>query len=87
MGIYPPGNLVKLDSGAIAVVCRIHAPDPARPAVRVILGPDGARLDTPFDLALWVEDGPDGPPPRIVTPVNPADVGIDPLAYLEASAA
>ena len=47
MGIYPAGNLVRLDTGALAVVLRIHAPDPSRPVVRVIVGPDGRRLATP----------------------------------------
>jgi HD-GYP domain-containing protein (c-di-GMP phosphodiesterase class II) len=87
MGIYPPGNLVKLDTGAIAVVLRVHAPDPAKPAVRVIIGPDGNRLTTPYDIALWQHDSPAGPPPRIVTPVSPADVAIDPLPYLDETAA
>ena len=87
LGIYPTGNLVRLDDGALAVVLRVHAPDPARPMVRVIAGPDGALLTAPRDLPLWVDDGPDGPPPRIVTPVDPADAGIDPLPYLDDAAA
>lgn len=86
LGIYPPGNLVRLDSGALAVVVRIHAPDPSRPVVRVIVGPDGERLAKPHDLALWADDGPDGPPPRIVTPVDPVEAGIDPLLFLESTA-
>jgi hypothetical protein len=87
MGVYPVGNLVRLDTGALAVVLRIHAPDPARPVVRVIVGPDGERLSKPSDVALWADDSPDGPPPRIVTPVDPAEVGIDPLPYLDEAAA
>jgi putative nucleotidyltransferase with HDIG domain len=87
MGVYPVGNLVRLDTGALAVVLRIHAPDPARPVVRVVVGPDGQRLSNPNDVALWADDSPDGPPPRIVTPVDPADVGIDPLPYLDEAAA
>ena len=87
MGVYPTGNLVRLDTGALAVVLQIHAPDPSRPTVRVIVGPDGQQLATPLDVPLWAEDGPDGPPPRIVTPVDPAEAGIDPLPYLDATAA
>jgi putative nucleotidyltransferase with HDIG domain len=86
MGIYPAGNLVRLDNEALAVVLRIHAPDPSRPTVRVIAGPDGQRLAKPYDVALWAEDDPAGPPPRIVTPVDPAEAGIDPLPYLDADA-
>ena len=86
MGIYPVGNLVRLDTGALAVVLQIHSPDPSRPAVRVIVGPDGQRLAKPQDLTLWADDDPSGPPPRIVTPVDPADVGIDPLPFLDTDA-
>jgi len=86
MGIYPAGNLVRLDNGALAVVLRIHAPDPSRPTVRVIVGPDGQRSAKPQDVALWAEDDPDWPPPRIVTPVDPTEAGIDPLPYLDAEA-
>ena len=87
MGVYPVGNLVRLDNGMLAVVLRIHAPDPARPAVRVIAGPDNAVLANPYDVALWIDEGPAGPTPRIATPVAPADVGIDPLRYLDEAAA
>jgi putative nucleotidyltransferase with HDIG domain len=87
MGIYPVGNLVRLDNGMLAVVLRIHAPDPARPAVRVVAGPDGKPLSRPYDIALWVDESPDGPPPRIVTPVDPTHTDIDPLLYLDDAAA
>ncbi len=87
LGIYPAGNLVRLDTGEVAVVLRVHAPDPSRPMVRVIAGPDGAKLAAPRDVALWVDDGADGPPPRIVTPVDPSVAGIDPLPYLDDAAA
>jgi hypothetical protein len=87
MGIYPAGNLVRLDNGSLAVVLRIHTPDPSRPMVRVIVGADGQRLEAPHDVALWAEDNPDRPPPRIVTPVDPAEAGVDPLVYLDVEAA
>ncbi len=86
MGIYPPGNVVRLDDGSLAVVLRTHAPEPARPAIRVVTAPDGSRLPVPLDLALW--DQPEGPDVRrIVTPVDPATVGIDPLPFLDSAAA
>jgi HD-GYP domain-containing protein (c-di-GMP phosphodiesterase class II) len=34
VGIYPAGNLVRLDTGEIAVVTRTYAPDPYRPIGR-----------------------------------------------------
>jgi HD-GYP domain-containing protein (c-di-GMP phosphodiesterase class II) len=87
LGIYPVGNLVRLDDGSLAVVVRVHASEPSKPMVRVVMAPDGSRLAAPRNVALWAESTPDGPPPRIVTPVDPAEVGIDPLPFLDDAAA
>jgi putative nucleotidyltransferase with HDIG domain len=82
MGIYPPGNLVRLTTGEVAVVLRIYAPDPYRPKVRVVLGANGERLARPRDVNLW-EPGEGGREPwGIVTTIDPTTVGIDPLTYL-----
>ena len=82
LGIYPPGNLVRLDSGDIAVVLAVHAPDPYKPRVKVIRSASGDPLEQPFDLNLW-EVAPEANGPKaIATPLNPADHGIDPLTYL-----
>ena len=82
VGIYPPGNLVRLTSGEIAVVTHAHAPDPHRPRVRVLIAKDGTRLDLPNDRNLW--EGPhEGEHDSIVAPVDATDYGIDPLNYLE----
>ncbi|HXG89773.1 MAG TPA: HD-GYP domain-containing protein [Vicinamibacterales bacterium] len=81
MGIYPPGNLVRLDTGEIAVVLRVYAPDPYRPKVRVILGTDGEKLTRPYDVNLWEsEEGRNTK--AVISPLDPATVGIDPLTYL-----
>ena len=40
-------------TGEIAVVLRVHAPDPYRPRVRVLFDADGARLELPFERNLW----------------------------------
>jgi len=85
LGIYPPGNLVKLSSGAIAVVTRVHAPDPFRPRVRVIFASDGTRLNQPYDRNLWETVEGVEPAEAVVAPVDPADYGIDPLTYLSTS--
>src|SRR5215218_4191426 len=53
LGIYPPGNLVRLSTGEVAVVTQVHAPDPHRPRVRVLFASDGTRLDLPYDRNLW----------------------------------
>jgi hypothetical protein len=53
IGIYPAGNLVRLNTGEVAVVRTVYAPDPYRPAVRVLIGRDGKRLELPYELNLW----------------------------------
>jgi putative nucleotidyltransferase with HDIG domain len=80
MGIYPVGNLVRLDSGEIAVVMKAHAPNPYRPRVRVLIGADGVALARPRDVNLW--EAPEGEPQSIQAPVDPAAYPIDPLSYL-----
>ena len=79
LGIYPVGNLVRLNTGDVAVVIRTYAPDPHRPQVRVIIR-GGARLDRPFDVSLW--EAAEGEPTVIDTPLDPAVLQIDPLSYL-----
>jgi putative nucleotidyltransferase with HDIG domain len=87
LGIYPPGTLVTLASGTIAVVTRVHAPDPYRPRVKLLFQPDGSAYDVPLDRNLW-ERSPDGSAAdAIVRPVDPAPYGIDPLNYIEVARA
>ncbi len=83
LGIYPPGNLVRLSSGEVAVVTHVHAPDPHRPRVRVLFAADGRRLDLPQDRSLWEAVRADGTLETVEAPVDPADFGIDPLNYIE----
>ena len=81
LGIYPPGNLVRLAGGEVAVVARVHAPDPYRPRVRVLFDRAGARLDLPVERNLW-EDSHGAPDGSIIGPVDAAEFGIDPLNFL-----
>ncbi len=86
LGIYPPGNMVRLSTGEIAVVLGVHAPDPHRPRVRVLFGADGARLDLPFERNLWElqrDRSAEGTAETVVSPVDPADYQVDPLTFLE----
>jgi putative nucleotidyltransferase with HDIG domain len=80
VGIYPVGNLVRLDCGEIAVVLKTYAPDPYRPRVRVLVARDGTRLETPYDLDLWAAG--EGDPRSVKAPLDPQEFGIDPLAHL-----
>jgi len=82
IGIYPVGNFVRLNTGEIAVVVNVYAPDPHRPQVRVIIDRGGVRLERPYDISLWETDRADGQPGTIVAPLDPAEVGIDPLTLL-----
>ncbi len=84
LGIYPPGNLVKLSTGEVAVVTKVHAPDPFRPRVRVLFGRDGEQLRAPYDRNLWEPVPGSASPESVVAPLDPADYGIDPLAHLAA---
>jgi putative nucleotidyltransferase with HDIG domain len=85
LGIYPPGNLVKLSTGEVAVVLRVHAPDPHRPRVRVLFTADARRLELPFERNLW-EIQPDYSETQlqsVAAPVDAGDYHIDPLNFLE----
>ena len=80
VGIFPAGNLVRLDSGDIAVVIKPYAPDPYRPRVKVLIARDGTPLERPYELNLWEAE--EGQPQAVQTPLDPAEYGIDPLTHL-----
>jgi putative nucleotidyltransferase with HDIG domain len=82
VGIYPPGNAVRLDTGELAVVVRTYAPDPHRPQVRVVVDRMGGRVDVPYDVNLWATKLDEGGPSAIAAPIDSADLGIDPLLLL-----
>jgi putative nucleotidyltransferase with HDIG domain len=82
LGIYPAGNLVRLDTGEIAVVVRAYAPDPYRPQVRVLFDRHGTRLTRTYDIPLWETHAGMELPPSIKGPLNPAEYGLDPLTFL-----
>jgi putative nucleotidyltransferase with HDIG domain len=84
IGIYPAGNLVRLNTGAIAVVLKPYAPDPLRPQVRVVFTEEGKRLALSYDLNLWeiADDNTGGYPSSIVKPVDPAVYNVDPLTLI-----
>lgn len=82
IGIYPVGNLVRLDTDEIGVVTQINAPDPFKPRVRILFDRTGARLNVSYDVNLW-EHGPGGEfASSVVAPVDPADYDFDPLTLI-----
>jgi putative nucleotidyltransferase with HDIG domain len=97
IGIYPPGTLVRLNTGEVAVVLRPYASDPHRPRVRVVMATGtnptgnahsgqstvgGLSPFKPYDVNLW-ESAPGSQwPESIEMPLDPAEYGIDPLTLL-----
>jgi len=82
LGIYPVGNLVRLNTNEVAVVLRVHAPDPYRPKVRILFAADGSRLELPLDVNLWEADPTAPRASTVVAPLHAADYGVDPLAFV-----
>jgi putative nucleotidyltransferase with HDIG domain len=82
IGIYPAGNLVRLNTGEVAVVLKVYAPDPYRPQVRVLFDRDLKRLALAEDLNLWATGENPDRPSSIVAPLDAADFGIDPLLLM-----
>jgi len=82
IGIYPAGTLVKLNTGEVAVVLNVYAPDPYRPHARVLISREGKRLELPYDLNLWETSEDPQRPASIVAPLDPADYPFDPLLLM-----
>ena len=82
VGMYPAGNLVKLNTGEVAVVRKVYAPDPHRPQVRVLFGRDGQRIEPSYDVNLWETADAAAGPSSVVAPVDPAEYDVDPLMVM-----
>ena len=79
IGIYPAGNLVRLNTGEVAVVRKVYAPDPYRPQVRVLVDRAGEVIDMPYELNLWETSEDPQRPSSIVAPVDSDNYPFDPL--------
>jgi putative nucleotidyltransferase with HDIG domain len=82
VGIYPAGTLVKLNTGEVAVVLIVYAPDPYRPHVRILINRDGKRLELPYDLNLWEASEDPQRPASVIAPLDPAAYPFDPLLLM-----
>jgi len=82
MGLFPVGNLVRLNTGEIAVVTAEHPTDPFRPQVKIIMDTDGGMLEEPVLANTWERDGRGEHPHAVVEAVDPESTDIDPLTYL-----
>jgi HD-GYP domain-containing protein (c-di-GMP phosphodiesterase class II) len=56
LGVFPPGTVVRLDTGEFAVVLKNNPQDALRPQVRIAVDPQGKRLETPVDVDLSEKD-------------------------------
>ena len=80
IGIYPVGNLVRLNTGDVAVVLKTYAPDPYRPRVRILFDREGTRVERVVEINLW--QAREDEPQSIEAPLDPAVYDVDPLTYL-----
>ena len=76
LGIYPVGNLVKLNTGEVAIVLQVHAPDRIGESARVFAA-DGGVWSCRGDINLWdtEQDTRDDRGLRSWRRVNPAITG------------
>ena len=82
MGLFPVGNLVRLDTDAVAVVTAEHPSDPFRPQVKIVTDSAGAAIETPVLANTWERDSHGEYTYAVVEAVDPDSVDIDPLTYL-----
>jgi putative nucleotidyltransferase with HDIG domain len=82
IGIYPAGNLVRLNTGEVAVVVKVYAPDPHRPQVRVLFDRNQKRVELAYELNLWEATENPERPSSVAAPLDPADFEIDPLMLM-----
>jgi putative nucleotidyltransferase with HDIG domain len=82
MGLFPVGNLVRLNTDELAIVTAEHPSDPFRPQVKILSDSQGTLLETPVLSNTWERDSRGEQPRSVVEAVDPEETGIDPLQYL-----
>jgi putative nucleotidyltransferase with HDIG domain len=82
MGLFPVGNLVRLNTDELAVVTAEHPTDPFRPQVKIIMDEKGEFLEEPLLANTWERDGRGEHSRAVVEAVDPESLDIDPLKYL-----
>jgi putative nucleotidyltransferase with HDIG domain len=82
MGLFPVGNLVRLNTEEIAVVTAEHPTDPFRPQVKIIVDKTGAMIEAPVLTNTWERDARGNYSHAVVEAVDPESTDIDPLKYL-----
>jgi len=82
MGLFPVGNLVRLNTDELAVVTAEHPTDPFRPQVKILTTPKGEKLEEPLLTNTWERNSSGEHPRAVVEAVDPESVDIDPLKYM-----
>jgi putative nucleotidyltransferase with HDIG domain len=82
MGLFPVGNLVRLNTDELAVVTAEHPSDPFRPQVKILRGAKGELLEDPVLANTWERDSSGDYPRAVVEAVDPESVNIDPLQFM-----
>jgi putative nucleotidyltransferase with HDIG domain len=82
MGLFPVGNVVRLNTDEVAVVTAEHPSDPFRPQVKILTDRLGDRIEEPFLANTWERDSRGDYPRAVVEQIDPDVLGIDPLTLL-----
>ena len=82
MGLFPVGNLVRLNTEEVGVITAEHPSDPFRPQVKIIFDDRGDKIEEPFLANTWERDSRGEYPRAVVEAIDPETMGIDPLTLL-----
>ena len=82
MGLFPIGNLVRLNTDEVGVITAEHPTDPFRPQVKIAFNEKGERLEEPFLANTWERDTRGEYPRAVVEAIDPDSMELDPLTLL-----
>jgi len=82
MGLFPIGNLVRLNTEEVGVVTAEHPTDPFRPQVKIVFNEMGERIEEPFLANTWERDARGEYPRAVVEAIDPDSIDLDPLTLL-----
>jgi HD-GYP domain-containing protein (c-di-GMP phosphodiesterase class II) len=84
VGVYPVGSCVALNTGEAAIVKQFNHHVPLEPLVVLVTDETGRHRSTPLDLDLTAQFH--QPKKKIVSILDPINVGINPSLYLDKEA-
>ena len=82
MGLFPVGNVVRLNTDEVGVITAEHPTDPFRPQVKIVFDARGDRLEEPVLANTWERDERGAYPRAVVEAVDPDSIDFDPLSLL-----